>query len=143
MTVKQFSVFLENKKGTLAEVLKLLSAKNVGIRALSIADTSDFGILRFIASNNEAATEALKEEGCIFSLNEVIAAKMSDQPGGLAELLELLADNGVEVEYLYAFVIKSGDQACVIVRVNDNETATKLLTEANIPLMTQEDIVSY
>lgn len=142
MTVKQFSVFLENKKGTLAEVLKLLSAKNVGIRALSIADTSDFGILRFIATDNEAASEALKEDGCIYSLNEVIAAKMSDQPGGLAMLLELLANNGIEVEYLYAFVLKSGHEACVIIRVNDNEKATALLKEANIPLMKQEELIN-
>ncbi len=143
MTVKQFSVFLENKKGTLAEVLKLLSAKNVGIRALSIADTSDFGILRFIATDNEVASEALKEDGCIYSLNEVIAAKMSDQPGGLAMLLELLANNGIEVEYLYAFVLKSGHEACVIIRVNDNEKATALLKEANIPLMKQEELINY
>lgn len=140
MTVKQFSVFLENKKGSLAELLQLLSAHNVELRALCIADTMDFGVLRFITSNNEATRKALKEDERIFSENEVIAALMTDEPGGLASVLQLLSDRNVDVEYIYAFVVKSGVSACVIIRTNDNELAQSVLTERGIRLLSQQEI---
>ncbi len=140
MTVKQFSVFLENKKGSLAELLQLLSAHNVELRALCIADTMDFGVLRFITSNNEATRKALKEDERIFSENEVIAALMTDEPGGLAAVLQHLSDRNVDVEYIYAFVVKSGVSACVIIRTNDNELAQTVLTERGVRLLSQEEI---
>ena len=143
MTVKQFSVFLENKKGSLAEILQLLSAHNVELRALCIADTLDFGVLRFITSNNEATRAALKEDERIFSENDVIAALMTDEPGGLASVLQCLADHGVDVEYIYAFVVRSGESACVIVRANDNDKAQEILTQRGIRLPTPAEIDTF
>ena len=143
MTVKQFSVFLENKKGSLAELLQLLSRYKVELRALSIADTMDFGVLRFITSNNEATRKALKDDERIFSENEVIAALMTDEPGGLASVLQYLSDRDVNVEYIYAFVVKSGESACVIIRANDNELAQQALTERGIRLLSQAEIDTF
>ena len=143
MTVKQFSVFLENKKGSLAELLQLLSRYKVELRALSIADTMDFGVLRFITSNNEATRKALKDDERIFSENEVIAALMTDEPGGLTSVLQYLSDRDVNVEYIYAFVVKSGESACVIIRANDNELAQQALTERGIRLLSQAEIDSF
>ena len=143
MTVKQFSVFIENKKGSLAELLQLLSAHDVELRALCIADTMDFGVLRFITSDNEATREALKEDERVFSENEVIAALMTDEPGGLAKVLQALSERDVNVEYIYAFVVKSGESACVIIRANDNELAQKVLTERGIRLLSQAEIETF
>ena len=143
MTVKQFSVFIENRKGSLAEILHLLSRHGVELRALSIADTTDFGVLRFITSNNDAARAALRQDDQVFSENDVIAALMTDEPGGLAGVLQFLADHDVDVEYIYAFVVKSGVSACVIIRANDNDRAQQVLEERGIRLISQAEIDSF
>ena len=113
------------------------------LRALCIADTMDFGVLRFITSNNEATREALREDERVFSENEVIAALMTDEPGGLAGVLQYLSEHNVNVEYIYAFVVKSGESACVIIRTNDNELAQKALLERGIRLLTQAEIETF
>lgn len=140
MAIKQISVFVQNQKGALTNVLKIIAENKIEIRALSIADTSDFGILRFITEESEKATLALSENHFISSITEVVGAKVSDKPGGLAEVVELLAHNNIDVEYLYAFVTHSGHQACVVFRVNDNELAEKVLKSAGVELINKEDI---
>ena len=138
--VKQFSIFVENKKGALADVLKSLSDRGVGLRAMTIADTKDFGILRIIVDDNDTARKALEESEIVYSENDVIAAESSDQPGGLAGILKLLMDADIDIEYTYAFVVKTGERACAIIRVSDAEAGEKVLAEAGVPLLTGDEI---
>jgi hypothetical protein len=129
MLVKQISVFLENKSGRLAEVTKTLGANDIDISALSIADTTDFGILRLIVNKPEEAENALKENGFTVSCTSVIAIAVEDKPGGLASILEILDEEAIGIEYMYAFVGKTSSDALVILRVEDPEKA--ILTLAN------------
>ena len=116
MKVEQISVFLENRAGRLAEVTRTLAENNVNIRALSLADTSDFGILRLIVTDNEKAKEALKAKGFTVGRTNVVAAEVGDNPGGLHNILEMLAVGNVNVEYMYAFVTQSGHNAVLVFR---------------------------
>lgn len=143
MAVEQISVFVQNEKGALSHVLDVLGAANIEIRALSIADTSDFGILRMITDNNKKAQETLKKENYICTLTDVVAAAVDDRPGGLANHVNLLAAAGIDVEYLYAFVTRSDNEACVVFRVNDTENAQTVLEKAGIRLVSQEDIENF
>ena len=141
MAIKQISVFVENKKGALAFVLKCFSDRGVGLRAMTIADTKDFGILRVIVDDIEGAVNALNEEEIVFSVNDVIAAEAADVPGGLASVLNILMDAGIDIEYTYAFVVESGDRACAILRVSDVEAGVKALADAGVPLVTEDEIL--
>ena len=132
MKAEQISVFLENTQGRLAEVTGILSAASVNIRALSLADTSDFGVLRLIVSDNQKAEEALKAEGFTVGKTSVVAVEVSDTPGGLHNILSFLGDNGINVEYMYAFVQQSGDNAVMIFRFDDIDGAVKILTENGV-----------
>ena len=140
--VKQISVFVQNEKGALVGVLDTLAAANIEIRALSIADTKDFGILRMITANNEKAALALAEAGFISTVTEVIAVCTSDKPGGLAAEIKVLSDAGINLEYLYAFVAKSGEEAYVVLRVDDNEGAESALKAAGVTLLSDDDIAN-
>ena len=135
MTIYQISVFIENKPGRLTEIIKTLSNKGIDIRALSIADTTDFGILRIIANDPEAAIKALREEGVTVSKTEVIGVLFEDKPGAFVEVLEILSGAGIAVEYAYAFLTHSKTSASVILRVEDNEKATKVLLDAGVTLI--------
>jgi hypothetical protein len=104
MKVEQISIFLENKPGALAEVTRILGDSGINIRALSLADTKDFGILRLIVNDNDRARQVLDQKGFTVRKTEVVAVEVPDRPGGLADILKSLADAGVNVEYLYAFV---------------------------------------
>jgi hypothetical protein len=128
MLIKQLSVFVENKKGRLSAITDVLRDKNIDIRALSLADTRDFGILRLIVDQPETAYEELKSSDCLVSLNTVIAVSIIDQPGGLAAAMDILAQNNISVEYMYAFISKSDDEAVVIIRVADNDKAVEVLS---------------
>jgi hypothetical protein len=128
MLIKQLSVFVENKKGRLSAITDVLRDKNIDIRALSLADTRDFGILRLIVDQPETAYEELKSSDCLVSLNTVIAVSIKDQPGGLAAAMDILAQNNISVEYMYAFISKSDDEAVVIIRVADNDKAVEVLS---------------
>ena len=141
MAIRQVSVFVENRKGALADALRTLSDAGIGLRALSIADTRDFGILRIITDDNRKAAMALSEADYICSATEVVAAAADDKPGGLAALLTILSDAGIDVEYVYAFVAEAKKHACVVLRVNDNEAAGAVLKKAGISLITEEDIM--
>ena len=139
MSVRQISVFIENKKGQLAEVTKFIAEHKVNLRALSIADTQDFGILRIICEDPENAEKVLKEGGYITTSTDVLAAAISDEPGSLAEILGVLADEQVVVEYTYAFLsAKAG--AYMIFRVDDNQKAAAALAGAGIKTANQEDL---
>jgi hypothetical protein len=139
MSVKQISVFIENKQGALADVTRYIANRNVNLRALSIADTQDFGILRIICEDPKAAEDVLKEGGYITTTTDVLAAAISDEPGALASILEVLAEAQVVVEYTYAFLsAKTG--AYMIFRVDDNQTAAAALAGAGIKTANQEDL---
>ena len=127
MYIKQLSVFVENKLGRASAILDILAKNNINIRALSIAEASEFGILRMIVDDSEKAKELLRESGIVVKTNNVLAAPIDDTPGGLLKLLDSLKDNGVNVEYLYAFVAREGDHAQVVLRVDDTDKAEKVL----------------
>ena len=140
MTINQLSIFVENKAGTVAEITKSIAKAGVSIRALSVADTQEFGILRLIVDDVEKAKAALHENECVVSITKVIGVEIPDVAGGLSTVLELMSENNINVEYLYAFITISGKHAYVVLRVEDNEKAATILTESGIKLVTQQDI---
>lgn len=140
MTIDQISVFVENKPGKLVEVIELLGAKGIDLRAMSIADTSDFGILRLIVDKPARALEVLREADCVTSVNKVIAVSVADTPGSLAKVLRILSDEGISVEYVYAFITHEAGRAYVIIRVEDNDKAISILTAKDIKLATAGEL---
>jgi hypothetical protein len=140
VTIDQISVFVENKPGKLVEVIETLGTKGIDLRALSIADTSDFGILRIIVDDPQKALEALKEADCVTSVNKVIAVSVDDTPGSLAKVLRLLSDDGISVEYVYAFITHEQGKAFVIIRVENNDKAIRILTSNGIKLATSKEL---
>lgn len=135
MNIKQLSIFVENKQGRLADITEILSKANANIRALSIADTTDFGILRLIVDTPESAALALKEAGITVSITNVIAVGIDDVPGAFARPMRILADSGIDVEYMYAFITRKSEKAYVILRVADNDSATKVLMDNGVELL--------
>jgi hypothetical protein len=135
MRAEQISVFLENKTGRLAEVTAILSEANVNIRALALADTSDFGVLRLIVNDNAKAVTALKSQGFTVGMTDVAAVEVEDKPGGLHRILDILNKAGINVEYMYAVVTQSGDNAIMIFRFDNIDEAFKLLEENNIKVI--------
>ena len=140
MKVEQISVFLENKSGRLAEVAGVLAKAGVNIRALSLADTTDFGILRLIVNDTEKAKQVLKENGFTVGKTEVLAVEVPDRPGGLATILNAMRDAGINVEYMYAFVQKSGGNAIIIFRFDELEKAISALQKAGVVILKGEDV---
>ncbi len=138
MSVKQISIFLENKKGRLAEVTRTLSKEKINIRALSLADTADFGVLRIIVDNPERCLTVLKSNSFVAQVTEVVAVEVEDKPGGLARILEVLDADNVNVEYMYAYVEKSKDNAIVICKIDDRERALTVLKKNSIPTIGAE-----
>ena len=135
MNIKQLSIFVENKKGRLAEITEIISKAGANIRALSIADTTDYGILRLIVSDHEKALEALKADGIIASVTDVLGIEVSDVPGGFSGAVKVLADADITIEYAYAFITRHEGSACVIIRVEDNAKAANILGKAGISLI--------
>ena len=135
MTLQQLSVFIENKSGRLAEIISILAKSGVDIRALSIADTTDFGILRLIVDNVDLAVDILKEHDMAVSKTEVIGIKPKDEIGSLANLFALLSENGVDVEYAYAFI----NNECVVIRVENNDKAISVLKQNSFTLASEID----
>jgi len=132
MIVKQVSVFLENRAGRLAEVTSILADQKINIRALSLADSADFGILRLIVDNVERAKSILKQEGLTVGETDVVAVEVPDRPGGLAHLLQVFKDENVNVEYMYAFVKAPSQSAVMIFRFDDPHRALQALQGKNI-----------
>jgi hypothetical protein len=135
MKVEQISVFLENKPGALAEVTRILGESGVNIRALSLADTKDFGILRLIVNDTEKAKEVLGPRGFTVRKTEVVAVEVPDRPGGLAEILKVLAEAKINVEYLYAFVQQSGENAIIIFRFDETDRAIAALSQKKVRIL--------
>lgn len=133
--MKQVSVFLENKPGSLYEVLRRLKEWGVNLRALSLADTAEFGVLRFIVENPKAIVAKLKEERFAATLTEVLAVGVEDRPGGLCDVVEVLTQSNIPIEYLYAFVSPQGEKAYVVLRVEDLEKAREVLEGQNVPIL--------
>ena len=140
MKVEQLSIFVENKSGRLAEVSEILARNGINIRALSLADTADFGILRLIVDDMEKTNTLLKDNGFTVGRNEVVAVEVPDRPGGLAGMLSALQGKGINVEYMYAFVQKSEGNAVLIFRFDDIEKAIDTLHKAGIITLTGEDV---
>jgi hypothetical protein len=140
--VKQLSVFLENSGGRLARMTRVLGEAGVDLMALSIADTTNFGILRAIVSDNDKAVAALREAGFTVNLTELLAVTVPDRPGGLSDILEMLHEAGVGVEYLYSFVRKPAQNALILFKVNDVETAKKILDQHGINRLSHEQILA-
>lgn len=140
MKVEQLSVFLENKAGRLAEVTRALAGAGINIRALSLADTSDFGILRLIVDDTDKAKTILKDAGFTVGCTSVVAVEVDDRPGGLDHILHSISGEGVNVEYMYAFVQKGGSSATLIFRFDLTDKAITVLTSKGIPIIPAERI---
>ncbi len=143
MRIAQISVFLENEAGRLASVTRILGGAEVNIRALSIADTADFGILRLIVDDPERAVAILRGAGLTVSLTDVIAVETTDRPGGLAQVLDALAAAAVNIEYMYAFVTQSAEGAVVVFRVDQLDEAIRALTARGLRLLSGDDVYYF
>ena len=137
MAISQISVFVENRPGRLADITAVLAKNSIDIRALSVADTSDYGILRLIVNDPKSA---LRSEGMTASATQVLGIIIPDEPGGLARAIKVLSDAQISVEYAYAFITPSVGNAYVIIRVEDNDKASEILKGAGIELIEQDDI---
>lgn len=140
MRISQISVFLENRKGRLFDACSLLGEKGINIRALTIAETESFGVLRIVVDKNEEAVEVLKYNGFAANITEVVAVEVDDSPGGLANTLKVFSDNDVNIEYMYAFLEKSSDKALLVFRFEDSDHAEQILRDNNIKIATKEDV---
>ena len=142
MLVEQIAVFLENKSGRLAEITSILADNEINIRALSVADTADFGILRLIVDKVEKAKTVLRENGFTVGKTQVIAVEVEDRTGGLAKVLQSIKRAGINVEYMYAFVNKTGENAVLIFRFEKMEEAIETLQNDGFTILTREQICS-
>ena len=140
MTVKQISVFVENRPGQLLEFTKLLEKHNIDLRALSIAEAEDFGILRVIVDDSYNTMQILKESGYVCSVTSVLAVEIPDRPGSLVKILDALGKGGVNLEYTYAFLSRKQNSAYMILRVADNEKAIEVLRACGVQPVCQENV---
>lgn len=140
MSISQLSIFAENKPGALGEITAELAKANIDIRAMSIADTSDFGIFRLIVNDIEKAKASLENAGFVVSCTQVVAAAVPDSPGALTDIMRLLSENGINIEYMYAFITVAKKYAYVVLRVNDNDAASKILEGGGVTLVSDEDV---
>ncbi|MFQ6051554.1 MAG: ACT domain-containing protein [Candidatus Hydrothermarchaeota archaeon] len=140
--VKQVSVFVENKPGTLAKVSKALGDEKINIRAFSVAEVGEFGIVRLIVNDPEKANYILREKGYTSAITDVLAVEMGDEPGSLAEVAGILGDSQINIEYAYALLEREANKAVLIARVDNIEKAKNILIEANFRLLTPEEVYS-
>ena len=140
MTVKQISVFLENKPGKLAEFTDVLSDNKIDMRALSLAEAADFGIARVIVDDVYNASTILKDAGYVFSMTKVVAAVIPDEPGGLSHVIKTLGDSGVNIEYMYAFGTKKERHAMIIFKTEDNRKAADVLKDGGVHVLDTQEV---
>jgi hypothetical protein len=143
MKVEQITIFLENKPGGLEKVTKILKDAPINIRTLAVADTSDFGIVRLIVNDVELATKVLKESGFTVSRTTVVAVEVPDRPGGLHSILEVLAKENINIAYMYAFVEKSGENAVMLFRFDQQDAAIDVLLKNGITVLPGEKLYSF
>ena len=140
MAIKQLTVFIQNRKGSVVSVTDILAKNNINLRALSIAETQDFGILRLIVNDEKAAEKVLAENGYLIKVIDVVGVKIGDAPGKLTAALDVLEKGNINVEYLYAFMARTEKHAYVVLRVEDNSVAEAALTGAGFKMITEADI---
>lgn len=140
MALNQLTVFVENKQGAVVDITSALAEKNINLRALSIADTKDFGILRLIVTDNTLASSTLSELGFLVKNTEVVGLKIGDAPGKLSDALSVLDNNNINLEYLYSFMARTEKHTYIVLRVEDNNAAERVLTDAGFHMITDEDI---
>ena len=140
MAIKQLSVFVENKEGKLREITDILAKAGIDIRALSIADTIEFGILRLIVRDPHKAKALLEKNGFVATINDVVGVEINDRPGGLAEIVRLFAERDINMEYMYAFLTRTENKAYLVVRVDDASEVENLLESEKIRILTPADI---
>ena len=140
MAIKQLTVFVQNRKGTIVSVTDILAKNDINIRALSIAETEDFGILRLIVNDETKAEKVLEEQGYLIKVVDVVGVKIGDAPGKLTAALDVLDKAGINVEYLYAFMARTEKHAYVVLRVENNDAAEAALTNADFKLITEADV---
>ncbi|MCR5737124.1 MAG: ACT domain-containing protein [Eubacterium sp.] len=140
MYIHQISVFVENKAGNLAKLTNFLADKNVNLRALEVSDAGDYGIIRLIVDHPITTLTVLKDNNWVCNLTEVIGVKFPDEPGSMAKTVSLLAEEGISVEYCYAFLAKKSNDALMIFRVKDNEKVATILKKNGIKIIAQEDL---
>ena len=140
MAIKQLTVFVPNRKGTIVAVTDILAKNNINMRALSIAETEDFGILRLIVNDEKVAERVLEEQGYLIKVVDVVGVKIGDEPGKLTAALDVLDKADINVEYLYEFMARTEKHAYVVLRVENNEAAESALTDAGFKLITEADI---
>ena len=140
MAIKQLTVFVENKQGTLVSITKTLSENNINMRALSIAETQDFGMLRLIVDDTATAEKVLADAGYLIKVNDVVGVKIGDAPGKLSGALSVLDEKKINMDYLYAFMSRTEKHAYVVLRVENNEVAESALMNAGFKLITEADV---
>lgn len=140
MSIRQISVFVENKQGSLVKITDVLARENIDLRAMSIADTQDFGILRLIVSDTDAALEVLRKENCIVTETQVVGARLRNEPGALATVVKVLSEGGINMEYMYAFNGATPHHAYMVLRVDDNERVEELLLRNGIKSITEAQV---
>ena len=140
MAIKQLTVFIQNRKGSVVSVTDILAKNNINLRALSIAETQDFGILRLIVNDEKAAEKVLAENGYLIKVIDVVGVKIGDAPGKLTAALDVLDKAGINVEYLYAFMARTEKHAYVVLRVEDNAVAEAALVDAGFKMISEADI---
>ncbi len=140
MSLKQLTVFVPNRQGSLVAITKSLAEHNINLRALSIADTEEFGILRLIVNDTETAYSILEGEGYLIKITEVVGVKIGDAPGKLSDALAVLDSENINMEYLYAFMSRTEKHAYVVLRVADNSAAEAALEKAGFHMITDEDV---
>ena len=137
MSIKQVSVFVENRQGSLCGITDVLAENGIDMKALTLADTADFGIMRMIVTDTDKAKTVIADKGYLVKVNEVVAVEMENKPGALAEVIAVLGEAGMDIEYLYAFIAVCGKNARVVIRVNDNAKAEALLAEKGIAVVSE------
>ena len=140
MKVEQIAIFLENKTGRMAEITAILAQNGINIRAMSLADTADFGILRLIVNDTGKARSILKENGFTVGTTDVLVVEVSDKPGGLAKVLQIIKEGNLNIEYMYAFTQKSGETGLIIFRFDEIDRAIDLLAKADIRILSGEEV---
>lgn len=139
--LKQISVFIENKPGKLNSVISILKNNNVDIEAMSIADTTDFGIIRIMVKNPQEVFEILKKAECTAKINNVVGVLLKNKPGALCDVMNILCENGINIEYTYSCLVQSNEKAVIIFRLNDNDKADKILSEAGITQLNDNNML--
>jgi hypothetical protein len=140
MKIKQLSVFIENTTGRLYEICALLGSKDINIRALTIAESPEFGIVRLVVDKTEDAVNLLKEFSIITKVADIVALEVSDKPGGLSRALKVLNDNNINIEYMYGFVEKATDNALMVFKFEDTDKAIEVLQKNNIKIVTEQEV---